>query len=193
MADAGPPGHAHAARAGGSTQPVVEELADASGGCCCCAAGTKGSTNACGRFSQPDEISIGDYILSGGEVRGDGGHRRRDPAGAGRVGRRRKQPAGFVFAIRRPAAIWRPAQYTRPREYRGLDRARGAAERQPRRRSPAGANEQSVRANRRTRRADLLGRTTRDGKSQRKFAKSRRQAVRRDGARKISTDPLAND
>ena len=34
---------------------------------CCCAADTKGWTSGCGRGST-EELSIGDYVLSGGEL-----------------------------------------------------------------------------------------------------------------------------
>ncbi len=35
---------------------------------CCCAAATRGSTSARSRRRAPQEISVGDYVLSGGEL-----------------------------------------------------------------------------------------------------------------------------
>ena len=48
-------------------QTVVEELAGKRRWFCC-VGGTRGSTNGSGTILEPDEISIGDFVLNGGEV-----------------------------------------------------------------------------------------------------------------------------
>ena len=63
----GTPGHAHARRGGGSTRPAVERLA-----------AQRRILLLCGRYEgfderirlllEPEEISIGDFVLNGGEV-----------------------------------------------------------------------------------------------------------------------------
>ena len=56
-----------------------------------------------------DEVSIGDYVLSGGELRGDGDRRRGGPAGAGRRRRRAVGGRGFVrAAVARLPALHAP-------------------------------------------------------------------------------------
>ena len=74
----------------------------------------------CGRYEgfddrvrqllKPDEISIGDYILGGGEVAGHGAHRRRHSAGA-RVSWATKIAPGAIRFRPNPAAAngyWKP-------------------------------------------------------------------------------------
>ena len=82
----------------------------------------------CGRYEgfderireilEPDEISVGDFVLNGGEVGRHGDYRRGHPAGAGRAGRRTRAAERFVFRDNRWLEF---AQYTRPRSYRGLE------------------------------------------------------------------------
>ena len=104
----------------------------------------------CGRYEgfderirlilEPDEISIGDFVLNGGEVAAMVDHRR------GRSGWCRAcwETKTAARAIRfRASRRWLEcAQYTRPREYRGLRGAADPAERQPRGDRPLERREQ---------------------------------------------------
>ena len=117
----------------------------------------------CGRYEgfdervfdilQPDEISIGDYVLNGGEVAAmviiDAVIR----LVPGVLGDEESSQQRFVLRSERDCS--KCAQYTRPREYRGHDGARGAAERQPRGDRPLAAPNRVTSATRQ-RRADLL-------------------------------------
>ena len=60
------------------------------------------------------EVSIGDFVLSGGEVAGHGRDRRRRPAAARGAGQ--GEPRGGVVR----AGLLEYPQYTRPREFRGM-------------------------------------------------------------------------
>ncbi len=54
-------------RAGRSRRPRPN-VSPASGTSCCCAVVTRGWTSGCGTWSPPRRFSIGDYVLSGGEL-----------------------------------------------------------------------------------------------------------------------------
>ena len=109
---------------------------------CCCAADTKGSTSGCASASATEELSIGDYVLTGGELPALVVDRRGRPAGAGRGRRRAVGGRGFVH----PRAAGLPALHAAG----GVSRAR---------RCPTCCCRGTTREIRRWRRTEALQRT----------------------------------
>ena len=140
------PGHGDEGRAAGEGGGVRAQHPRAQGPWCCCrrrdarsrrprrcgCAASEHVVLVCGRYEGMDdrvaalvdaeELSIGDYVLSGGEVRGARRARRGQPAGAGRRRRRRVGGAGVVRRRRaRLSALYAAARVSRPE---GAGRAR---------------------------------------------------------------------
>ena len=90
----------------------------ASGVCCCCAADTRVLTNESSTSCEPDEISIGDFVLNGGEVAAmvviDAVIR----LVPGVLGDERSSGEDSFSG---PERMLEFSQYTRPREYRGYE------------------------------------------------------------------------
>ena len=106
----------------------------ASTGSCCSAAATRGSTSGCAEALGAEEVSLGDFVLTGGEVAALAVIEATVRLLPGALG-----DEGSAEADSFADGLLDFPHYTRPAEVRGLARARGAALGRPRADPPLAA------------------------------------------------------